>query len=51
MAKKSFDVHKWIGIFLIIIGVLPFLGVSTGIFTTLIHALTIVAGVVIVATK
>ena len=53
MAKKkvSFDLHKWIGIFLIIIGILPFLGIGTGIFTTLIHALTIISGIVIIATK
>ena len=51
MAKKKFDVHKWIGIFLIIIGILPFLDISTGIFTTIIRALTIVCGIVILMTN
>lgn len=50
MAKKI-DIHKWIGVFLIVIGVFPFLGIRLGIFTTVIHLLTIVSGVIILLTK
>lgn len=49
--KKTFDVHKSIGIFLIIIGVLPFLGIGFGILATIVHVLTIIAGIVIIVTK
>lgn len=48
---KKFDVHKFIGIFLIIIGLLPFLGIGLGMLTTIVNVLTILSGVVILATK
>lgn len=44
-------IHKYIGVFLIIIGLLPFLSIGFGILTTIVHVLTIVSGVVILATK
>jgi len=50
MAKKV-DIHKYIGVFLIVIGLLPFLGIGTGIFTTIVHLLTVVSGLVIILTK
>ncbi|MFH2028791.1 MAG: hypothetical protein ABIJ08_06645 [Nanoarchaeota archaeon] len=49
MPKKS--IHVYIGIFLIIIGVLPFLGIGLGILTTIVHVLTILSGIVILLTK
>lgn len=49
MGKAS--IHKYIGIFLIIIGLLPFLGIGYGILATIVHVLTIVSGVVILATN
>lgn len=54
MAKKiraKFDVHQAIAIFLILIGVLPFLGIGFGLLTTIVHVLTIVSGIVILLTK
>ena len=48
---KKFDVHKFIGIFLIIIGTLPFLGIGFGMLATIVNILTIISGVVILATK
>ncbi|MGM5481072.1 MAG: hypothetical protein ACQESE_01535 [Nanobdellota archaeon] len=50
MAKK-FDMHKFIGIFLIIIGMLPFLGIGFGMLVTIVNILTIVSGIVILVTK
>lgn len=47
----SSDIHKYIGIFLIIIGILPFLGIGLGVLTTIVHVLTIVSGIVILMTK
>ncbi len=49
MARQ--DMHKYIGIFLIIIGVLPFLGMGYGILSNIVHVLTIISGIVILATK
>jgi hypothetical protein len=49
MAKV--DIHKWIGIFLIIIGIVPFLGIKLGILSNIVHILTIIAGIVILVTK
>jgi len=48
MAK---NIHTYIGIFLIVIGLLPFLGIGYGILSTIVHVLTIVSGIVIIATK
>ena len=48
MAK---NIHTYIGIFLIVIGLLPFLGIGYGILSTIIHVLTIASGIVIIATK
>ena len=48
---KKMDVHKTIAIFLIIIGILPFLGVSFGMLTRIINVLVIVSGIVILLTK
>ena len=45
------DIHKYIAIFLIIIGVLPFLGIGFGMLTTIVHVLTIAAGIAILLTK
>ncbi|MCF7799340.1 hypothetical protein K9M74_05555 [Candidatus Woesearchaeota archaeon] len=51
MAKKI-DLHKYIGVFLIILGILPFLGANLGkTLGTIAAALTIVCGVVILLTK
>lgn len=49
MAKK--DVHTYIGVFLIIIGILPFLGIGLGVLNQLVHVLTIASGIVILLTK
>ena len=49
MARK--DIHTYIGVFLIVIGILPFLGIGLGILSQIVHALTIVAGIVIILTK
>lgn len=49
MAKK--DIHTYIGVFLIIIGILPFLGFGYGFLSQIVHALTIAAGIVIILTK
>lgn len=49
MVKKN--IHTYIGIFLIVIGLLPFLGIGFGLLTTIVHILTIVSGIVIIATK
>ena len=48
MAKS---IHTYIGVFLVVIGILPFLGVGYGFLSQLVHALTIVAGIVIILTK
>ena len=48
MAK---DIHKYIGIFLIVIGILPFLRIPFGVLTEVVHALTIIAGIAILLTK
>jgi hypothetical protein len=45
------NIHKYIGIFLIIIGLLPFLGIGFGMLSTIVHVLTIVSGAVILITK
>ncbi len=45
------DIHKSIGIFLIIIGILPFLGIGLGVLNQLVHILTIISGIVILLTK
>lgn len=49
MAKRN--IHTWIGVFLIIIGLLPFLNISYGVFNQVIYALTIVSGIIILVTK
>jgi hypothetical protein len=49
MANKN--IHTYIGIFLIVIGLLPFLGIGFGLLTTIVHILTIVSGIVIILTK
>ena len=49
MANKN--IHTYIGVFLIIIGILPFLGIGLGILTTIVHVLTIAAGLTIILTK
>lgn len=48
MAK---NIHTYIAVFLIIIGILPFLGIGLGILSTIVHVLTIAAGIVILLTK
>ena len=48
---KKFDVHKAIAIFLIIIGILPFLGIGFGLLTTIVNVLVIVSGITILLTK
>ena len=51
MAKKI-DIHKYIAVFLIIIGLLPFVGVSmSGTISDLANILVIVSGVIILITK
>jgi hypothetical protein len=50
MAKKL-DIHKIIGIFLIVIGLIPFLGIKLGMISTIVYVLTIISGIVILATK
>ena len=50
MAKNA-NIHKYIGIFLIVIGILPFLGIGYGILSNIVHVLTIVSGILILATK
>lgn len=50
MAKN--DIHKYIAVFLIIIGILPFIGVGiSGIISNVVHILTIASGIVILLTK
>ena len=49
MAKMT--VHHLIGIFLIIIGLLPFLRIGYGVLTQVVYALTIISGIVILVTK
>ena len=49
MAKgKKININLYMGIFLIIVGLLPFLGVSTGVLAKFINALVIVSGIIIV---
>lgn len=45
------NIHKYIGIFLIVIGALPFLGIGFGMLTTIVHVLTIASGIAILLTK
>ena len=45
------DIHKFIAIFLIVIGTLPFLGIGTGVLTQAVHLLTIISGVILLLTK
>ena len=45
------DIHTYIAVFLIIIGILPFLGIGYGILSQVVHVLTIVSGIVILLTK
>ena len=45
------NIHRYIGIFLIVIGILPFLGIRLGVLSEIVHVLTIISGVVILATK
>jgi len=45
------DVHKYIAVFLIIIGILPFLGIGFGMLNQVVNVLTIVSGIVILLTK
>ena len=49
--KMTKSIHTYIAIFLIIIGLLPFLGMGYGILSTIVHLLTIVCGVIIIVTK
>jgi hypothetical protein len=49
MAKLG--VHQIIGVFLIIIGLLPFLRIGFGVLTDAIHVLTVISGIVILLTK
>jgi hypothetical protein len=44
-------INKYIGIFLIIIGLLPFLGIGFGMLNTIVHILTIISGIMILVTK
>ena len=44
------NIHKYTGIFLIVIGVLPFLGIGFGMLSNIVHILTIVSGIVILST-
>jgi len=45
------NIHTYIGIFLIIIGILPFLGIGYGILSNIVHVLTVVSGIMIILTK
>ena len=45
------NIHTWIGIFLIVIGALPFLNINYGLLSTIVHALTIISGVIILITR
>ena len=45
------NIHAYIGIFLIIIGLLPFLGIGFGVLSTIVHVLTVISGIVIILTK
>lgn len=49
--RKKKNIHTYIGVFLIMIGILPFLGIGYGILSTIVHLLTIVSGIVILLTK
>lgn len=48
MSRKT---DTWIGVFLIIIGILPFLGIGYGILNQLIHLLTIICGIIILVNR
>jgi hypothetical protein len=43
----TWNIQKIIGVFLIIIGVIPFLGITLGIFTQIIYAATIISGIIV----
>ena len=43
----AFDIKKAIGIFLIVAGVLPFLGIGFGILGTIVNILVIASGIYI----
>lgn len=45
------NVHTYIGIFLIVIGILPFLNIGFGMLSDIVHVLTIVSGIVIIVSK
>jgi len=45
------DIHTYIGVFLIVIGILPFLGIGLGMLTTIVHILTIASGIAILLTR
>jgi len=49
MARK--DIITYIGVFLIIIGILPFLGIGFGLLNTIVHVLTILSGILILVIK
>ena len=49
MARK--DIITYIGVFLIIIGILPFLGIGFGLLATIVHVLTILSGILILVIK
>lgn len=48
MDKK---IATYIGVFLIIIGVLPFLGIGLGVLSSVVHILTIISGVLILLNR
>lgn len=45
------DTSTWIGVFLIVIGLLPFLGIGFGMLNTIVHLLTIVCGIIILMNR
>jgi hypothetical protein len=45
------DIHTYIGVFLIVIGLLPFLGINFGMLSTIVHVLTIASGIAILLTR
>ena len=49
--KSTKNIHTYIGVFLIIIGLLPFLGIGYGILSAIVHILTIICGIIIILIK
>ncbi len=45
------NIHKYIAVFLIVIGILPFLGIGFGMLNSIVHALTIISGLIILITS